>query len=184
MARSGDHVFGYASLLIDMRREGEELAMLQGYRRTWNVATDNTRTLPGYKIYLEPGTERRPEVFVTFLNLVPDARASVAGVLFPVDEEALAALDGRERNYRRIEVGERIGEVVEGRVWTYVGTPEAEARFLEGAASGRAVVNAAYLERVRAGFAAAGPEALAAFEASTDAVPCPVVELERVDLAG
>lgn len=183
MARRGDHVFGYASLLIDMRREHEELTILRGYRRTWNVATDNTRTLPGYKIYLEPGTGRRPAVFVTFVNLVPDEETSVAGVLFPVEDEALAALDRRERNYRRIEVRERIEEEVQGRVWTYVGTPEAEGRFREGHASGRAVVSAAYLERVRAGFAVAGPEALAAFEESTDALPCPVVELERVDLA-
>lgn len=182
LGRRGDHVFGYASLLIDLRREGEELAVLRGHRRLWNVATDNTRTLPGYKVYLEPGTGRRPEVFVTFLNLSPDEASSVAGVLFPADETALAALDRRERNYRRVDVSEWIEEDVAGRVWTYLGTPEAEGRFREGLASGRAVVNGAYLRRVRAGFEAAGPAALAAFEASTDPLPCPVVELERVDL--
>ena len=127
----GDQVFGYASLLTDVWRPGDELAVLRGYRRTWNVATDNTRTLPGYKIYLDPLSGERPPVFVTFLNLVPDTESSVAGVLFSVDQTALATLDLRERNYRRADVSSQIEGPVSGRVWTYLGSPEAEARFAE-----------------------------------------------------
>jgi hypothetical protein len=175
MARSGDHVFGYASLTSDMRREGEELCRLRGYRRAWNVATDNSLTLGRYKIYLDP-------VFVTFLNLVPDGDGSVAGILFPVSPAALALLDRRERNYERREVGDAVSERVDGRVWCYFGTPEATARYRTGAAAGRAVISREYRERVLGGFAECGPEALADFEATTDPEGCPVVELERVEL--
>jgi gamma-glutamylcyclotransferase (GGCT)/AIG2-like uncharacterized protein YtfP len=178
----GDHVFGYASLLNDMRREGEELCRLRGYRRSWNVASDNRRTLPGYKLYLDPRTGERPEVFVTFLNLVPDETCSVEGILFPVSAQALELLDMRERNYKRRDVTGEIDETVEGRVWCYFGKPEAEARCREGREMGRAVVNRGYYERVRAGFAACGEGALADFEKSTEEPGCPVVELERVEI--
>jgi len=182
MARVGDHVFGYASLTSDMRREGEELCRLRGYRRSWNVATDNSLTLGRYKIYLDPVTGEQPAVFVTFLNLVPVEDASVAGVLFPVSAAALEVLDRRERNYERREVSTEISEPVDGLVWCYFGTPAAEARHGEGSAAGRAVVSREYFERVRGGFAACGKRALADFEETTDAPGCPILELERVDL--
>jgi cation transport regulator ChaC len=177
-----DHVFGYASLLSDMRREGEELRRLRGYRRSWNVATDNTRTLPGYKLYLDPHTGERPEVFVTFVNLVPDSGCSVAGILFPVSAEALSLLDQRERNYARRDVTADLEQRVEGRVWCYFGTADAEERHRRGSESGRAVINRAYYERVRGGFGAFGEAALADFDATTDAPGCPIVELERVEV--
>ena len=175
-------MFGYASLISDTRRKGEELHTLRGHRRTWNVATDNSLTIGRYKIYLDPQTGEQPPVFVTFANLVRDASCEVAGALFPVSGAALAALDLRERNYRRRDVRAELDADVEGPVWCYFGTPEAETRYREGVAAGRAVVSREYLERVRAGFAAAGPQALAAYEASTDPPGCPVVELERVDV--
>jgi cation transport regulator ChaC len=178
----GDHVFGYASLLNDMRRRGEELSRLRGYRRSWNVASDNRLTLPGYKLYLDPRSGERPEVFVTFLNLVPDEQCSVAGILFPVSAQALELLDLRERNYQRHDVTAELEDRVDGRVWCYFGTAEAEARCREGRETGRAVVNGGYYERVQAGFAACGADALAEFEASTDAPGCPIVELERVEI--
>ncbi len=182
VARSGDHVFGYASLTSDMRRAGEELCRLHGYRRAWNVATDNSLTLDRHKIYLDPASGEQPAVFVTFLNLVPVEKGSVAGVLFPVTPAALEVLDRRERNYARCEVSEAVSEPVEGRVWCYFGLPEAEARYRAGAAAGRAVISREYRDRVLAGFAACGEEALADFEATTDPAGCPIVELERVDL--
>jgi hypothetical protein len=177
-----EFVFGYASLLIDMRREDEELCRLRGYRRSWNVATDNSLTLGRYKVYLDPLTGEQPPVFVTFVNLVADRGSVVAGVLFAVTPAELAELDLRERNYTRRDVSADLVEGVEGRVWCYFGTPQAEARYRDGAASGRAVVSRAYYERVREGFAACGEDALAAFRASTDEPQVPVVELERVDV--
>lgn len=177
-----EHVFGYASLISDMRREGEELRVLRGYRRRWNVATDNSLTIGRYKIYLDPSSGEQPAVFVTFLNLVPDPDCAVAGALFPVSPNALEALDRRERNYTRRDVSAELDGPLEGPVWCYFGRPEAVARHGEGAAVGRAVVSREYAERVRAGFEACGPEALAGYEASTDPPGCPFVDLERVDL--
>jgi cation transport regulator ChaC len=178
----GDHVFGYASLLTDMRREEEELCRLHGYRRSWNVATDNSLTLGRYKIYRDPATGRQPPVFVTFVNLVPDGEAAVAGVLFAVTPAQLAELDLRERNYERRDVSAEISDTVDGPVWCYFGTAEAEARYRQGAASERAVISRAYYERVRDGFAACGAAALASFQASTEEPRVPIVELERVDV--
>jgi Gamma-glutamyl cyclotransferase, AIG2-like len=182
MALSGDHVFGYASLTTDMHRAGEELCRLHGYRRAWNVATDNSLTFDRYKIYLDPVSGEQPAVFVTFLNLVPDPACSVGGVLFPVSAAALEVLDRRERNYERREVSGAVGEQVEGRVWCYFGTSEAQARYRTGFAAGAAVISREYRDRVLGGFAACGAEALADFEATTEPAPCPVIELERVDL--
>ena len=164
----GHHVFGYASLLGDMRREEEELCRLRGYRRGWNVATDNSLTLGRYKIYLDPHTGEQPPVFVTFVNLLPDGDGSVAGILFPVTPAQLADLDLRERNYERRDVSSQLEESVAGPVWCYFGTAQAEARYQEGLAAGRAVVNRAYHEQVREGFAAFGAEALREFQATTE----------------
>jgi len=178
------HVFGYASLISDMHRAGEELRRLRGHRRRWNVATDNSLTFGRYKIYLDPSSGEQPAVFVTFLNLVPDPSCAVEGALFPVSAAALEALDARERNYARRDVAAELEEPPPGGgpVWCYFGRPEAVARHRDGAAAGRAVVSREYLERVRAGFLACGTDALAAYEASTDPPGCPVVELERVDV--
>ncbi len=174
-------MFGYASLLSDMRREEEELCRLRGYRRRWNVATDNSVTQGRYKIYLDPVTGEQPPVFVTFVNLVPDGDGSIAGILFPVTPVQLAELDLRERNYERREVSADVTAGVEGPVWCYFGTADAEARYREGKRSGSAVVNRAYHEQVRGGFASYGAEALRDFEATTEAPQVPIVELERVD---
>ncbi len=182
-----DYVFGYGSLLRD-RPKGErlvsvaQLCHLAGYRRAWNVATDNTQTIPGYKCYIDPVERSRPEVFVTFVNLVPNEGHSVSGVVFAVDDDDLAALDRRERNYERQDVTELVSEDVGGRIWTYIGTSDARARYREGMQTRRAVVNRRYIEGVRAGFASFSEAALEEFEATTDPPECPIVDLERVDL--
>ena len=114
---------------------------------------DNAVDLPGYKYYVHhDGT--RPEVKVTFLNIV-EADDVVRGVVIDAD---LDALDDRERNYRRHEV--------EPGLWTYVGTPDARARF----DAGPAVVSREYLEIVRAAIPVLEPP------------PVPVWDLRRVDL--
>ena len=92
---SAGHVFGYASLV---GADGLRPATLRGHRRVWGVAMDNTVDLPGYKRYLAPDGSR-PALCVAFLDVVPDASASVEGLCVPVDGDALAWLDDRERNY-------------------------------------------------------------------------------------
>jgi gamma-glutamylcyclotransferase (GGCT)/AIG2-like uncharacterized protein YtfP len=157
---------------------------LRSHRRVWNVAMDNRATLAGYKYYRHPGDGRRPEVFVAFLDIVPRRDCVVNGVVLEVCEADLAALDERERNYCRRAVTAEIDLALDGPVWTYVGTRDARARYATAAELGRAVVSREYLDGVLGGFRLAGPEALAEFEATTDPPSCPVVELERVDLAG
>jgi len=182
---SKQFVFAYGSLLRDLddRHTGSlRPARLRDHRRAWNVAMDNTLTVPGYKCYLDPRDGSRPAVFVTFLNLVAATGEEVNGALVPVRADELAELDRRERNYERREITDSLIEPVAGQVWTYFGKGEAEQRFADSLAAERAVVHAGYLEIVRAGFAQLGAGQLAAFAASTDPPRCPVLALQRVEL--
>jgi hypothetical protein len=178
-------VFGYGSLVPDLGLGDDSLARacrLTDHRRVWDVAMDNSVTLPDYKHYLDARDGSRPDVLVTFLNLRRAPGHSVNGVLIAVDEARLRTLDRRERNYERREVTSAIEPPCGGRAWTYFGRSEACLRFADGARTGRAVVDRSYLDGVRAGFAALGTEALSAFDASTDAHGCHVLELLRVEL--
>jgi hypothetical protein len=179
------HVFGYGSLSsygLAAEQAPARMCRLHEHRRTWNVAMDNSVDLPGYKHYLNDDGATRPAVFVTFLNVVGAAGTVVNGVLLPVDEEQLRALDRRERNYERVEVGEQLDEPVEGAVWCYFGSAPARERFERGLARGTAIVDRRYRDAVREGFARLGADALAEFSASTDAPGCAVVPLRRIDL--
>ena len=119
---------------------------------------DNRRTIPGYKYFLEPGGGR-PDVFVAFLDAVPEPGARVAGLAFPVDAAALGELDARERNYRargRDGAGRRgPRRRASGRTWGWRRRASASRR---ARGRGTAVVSRAYVEGVRAGFAAYGLE--------------------------
>ena len=183
--RTAEYVFAYGSLLRDLSGalgEGMSACRLRGHRRTWNVAMDNSLSLAGYKYYARTTDGSRPAVFVTFLNLVPASDRHVSGVLFAAGAELLEALDRRERNYDRRDVTDLVDEPIDGRVWTYLGKPAAEARFALGAREGRAVIDKSYLESVRVGFQSIAADALAEFDATTDPHGCPVVELRRIDI--
>ncbi len=176
------YVFGYGSLVVP---GGEDPAApvplpcaVRGFRRTWGVAMDNTEDLPGYKHYLDARTGARPDVRVAFLDLeeASPGETEVGGVASWVEERDLPALDARERNYRRIEIDERLDRDLPPPVFAYVGLPESRAR-----TRARPVVVARdYLDAVRAGFAAWGEEALTAFESSTAAPPGPILDLRLV----
>lgn len=216
----GTWVFGYGSLADVERLErflGRRLApeevvfgRLRGYRRSWNVATDNRLDLPGYKMYLDPKTGERPEVYVTFLNLRPVADgsgavsnpevangAAVNGVAFRVSEDDLDRIRARERNYRLIEVtGHWISESTGGgparrgrsepgpphRILVSVGRPEAVERFREGRQAGRAVVRTGYRRQVHAAFRSRGGAWWKEFRRTTDPPGIPERDLERVEL--
>lgn len=175
-----DHVFGYASLVAEPGA-AVHVARLPGYRRVWGVATDNARALPGYKMYLRSCDGSRPAVFVAFVDIDRDPSGTVNGLIRQVAAEELERLDMRERNYDRIDVSGEI-EGFEGRVWTYRGSAAGRDRLRRGRSEGRAVVSRDYLEKVRRGFAALGPEHESAFAASSCLDDLPVMELERVDL--
>ena len=178
---AAEYLFGYGSLAA---RSGSACE-LRGYRRRWSVAMDNTRTIPGYKYYVDARSGTRPSVFVAFLDLQrATVDHAVNGLAFEVSARELAALDRRERNYRRVEVTRDLDPAPEGaRIWAYVGTADAHERAERGLAEGRLVVSGEYARSVAAGFAALGPAADARYRASTDDPPCPVADLRRVDLA-
>lgn len=174
-------MFGYGSLLERFSADGPRVCELGGYRRTWNVAMDNSRTIPGYKHYVDAATEERRPWFVTFLNIVPDADARVNGLLFAVDDALLEQLDHRERNYERIEMPVEVPEADGGQVWAYVGSGGAVRRFELGRSSGRGVISREYFEGVRDDFASASASAVERFDALTDPPPCPILTLRRID---
>ena len=107
---------------------------------------DNRRTIPGYKFYVDPATGERPAVFVTFVCIWPEPGASVEGVVFEVDDDGLAALDRRERNYDRRDVSAHVDGA--GPVWAYLASAAGRERFAAGRAAGTAVVSEEYLARV------------------------------------
>jgi cation transport regulator ChaC len=177
-------VFGYGSLLEQWTAAGPlpVVCELANHRRTWNVAMENARTIPGYKYYVDAVTGDRPDCFVTFLNIVRDPGHTVNGVVFEVSGETLSQLDRRERNYERIDVSDDVSVPVDGRVWAYTGTGPAVARFELGRRESRAVVSRQYHDRVLEDFERIGPEARQRFISLTDPAPCPIVDLRRIDV--
>jgi hypothetical protein len=156
---------------------------LPGFARAWGVAMDNRRDLPGYKYYTRPGGYR-PAVHIAFLDLVelPSAADQGAnGICVPVDGSRLEQLDARERNYRRVDVSERVA-AGGARVWTYIGSAEARERLADGVRLGTAVIDAGYLRLVQEGFSALGGAEQRAARDSLRPEDLPVVELVRHEL--
>jgi gamma-glutamylcyclotransferase (GGCT)/AIG2-like uncharacterized protein YtfP len=156
------------------------VARLHGWRRGWGAAMDNAVTIPGYKYFLAPDGSR-PDVCVAFLDVHEDDAAAVNGVCMPVDAATLAALDERERNYRRVDVTVAVEPAI-GPTWTYVGRPESRARYAHAAAAERLVVASEYAATVERGFRSLGDGAWAEFASRTDDHRPPLRELRRVDL--
>jgi gamma-glutamyl AIG2-like cyclotransferase len=134
-------LFAYGSLVDEL---GGQPCVLRDHRCGWGVAMDNRRTIPGYKFYVDAATGERPEVYVAFVCIWPEAGATVEGVVMDVDD--LAALDRRERNYDRVDVSAHLD--ADGPVWAYVGSAAGRERFEAGCANGTTVVSADYLARV------------------------------------
>jgi hypothetical protein len=139
---------------------------------------DNRETIPGYKVYVDPGTGEQPPVHVAYLGIRSDPHAHVSGLALEVTVDELAALDRRERNYDRRDVSRLVD--LEGPVWAYVGSEAGRRRLAAGRANGTAVVSEGYFENVRQGFQALG--LLDDFEATTDPLDLPVVPLLRRDV--
>ncbi len=173
LTRAEGLLFAYGSLVAGAR-DGVP-AVLRGHRRAWTVAMDNRQVVPGYKRYRDPRDGAFPPVHVAFLDVVPDPDGAVTGLCLPVTAAQLRTLDARERNYDRVDVTARVDGSRGARVWTYRGSADGRARAAAGHAGGTLVVVRAYLEAVRAALQARGGDALVA-------PPCPVVELQRVDL--
>jgi hypothetical protein len=178
-------LFGYASLVNQPRRrltreisQDGFVADLRGYRRIWKVAMDNRIDIPGYKYYVDPASGARPPVHVAFLDIEPDDQYAVNGVCIPVRSDQVGAIDRREQQYTRIDVGERF-PMLDGPVWVYIGSAEGRARRGSGDRRGSTVVTAEYLDSVLRGFGELGDAERLAFISSTTPCGCPVVDLRR-----
>ena len=138
-------LFAYGSL-VGVEPAGP--CVLRDHARGWDVAMDNRETIPGYKFYVDAETGERPAVYVAFLAIRFEPGASVSGEVFAVDDEQLAALDRRERNYDRRDVSAHIDGAPGERVWAYVGSEAGRARCAAGRAAGTATISAEYLASV------------------------------------
>jgi cation transport regulator ChaC len=162
-------IFGYGSLLNrtsvekalqrDARVVRMTPAVLRGFTRTWRAK----------ELVLFEGAAA-PQ-FAVFLDLRVAPEHSVNGVLIGVTERELAQLRSRERNYDCVDVTAHVDGVHEcARVFTFV--CKAEHRADAGEAG--LAVPARYVELVRQGCAALGPDFCAAYERSTDAPRFPL----------
>ncbi len=186
-------IFGYGSLVDILQLEeflGRTLApadysysYLQGYERCWNVAMDNSLNQKNYKYYLD-STGKRPDIFVTFLNIQPSKtkRAStVNGIVFRVSSKEFEEIKLRERNYTLEDISAQLSSSFHERVYASVAKPEAIERFDEAAAKGKAVIHRAYKENVEAAFRSVSEGFLKDYFNSTLALLLPCIDLERVN---
>lgn len=153
-------------------------ATLPRYRRTWNAGMRNCHTDPTDKYYVLPdGT--RPNRTISALGIEPDRESSVNGVVYRVTRDELAALDRRERRYRRTDCSRQI--VVDlpypGEVFTYSPLESAMSLTAASQADGSDTISEAYKRLVEEGFESLGPEAHAAYVDSTDVPTSPVMSL-------
>lgn len=166
-------VFGYGSLAVDLPGRRAQLA---GYRRIWGVAMDNRVDIPGYKSYRRLQDGSRPAVYVAFLDIAAEPGSAIDGVLLPVDDVTLRALDARERNYDRIDITRAVAGAG-GRVWTYRGSDDGRERLRIGLQEGSAVVDAGYMQAVQTTFSALGID-----EDVRPGDELALMDLERTDL--
>jgi hypothetical protein len=185
------YVFGYASLAA-LNDAGAMPGRLQGYRRCWGVAMNNWEGGEWVKHFLDPETGERPRIRVAYLDVYEQRDCAVNGVALPVDAARLAALDAREINYERIEVGDAfepaaampaVDSRLAGAAWrvfTYVGLDAARERCRCGHADGNAFVSRDYTAGVRLAFERLGGDALTEFHRTTDPLPFPERDLQVV----
>ena len=153
-------------------------ANLLGYRRTWNAGMRNCHADPTDKHYeLPDGT--RPDRTISALGIVPDPDSSVNGVVFRVTRGELAALDGRERRYRRVQCSHQIVSdlPILGQVFTYTPLESAMSLSTASRGDGSDAISENYKLLVERGFESLSPEAFAAYVASTDVPTSPVMPL-------
>lgn len=153
-----------------------------GMRRTWAAGLENRAPENDGKHHLDEHGAR-PDVCVAALSADEHPGSAINVLALPVDADALARTDARERGYERLEVSDRFSVRLDGPVWIYRATASARRSLARADEHGRAVVSRAYVDRVQQAFAARGPDWLAAYRASTDAPAYPLMTL-RLHRAG
>lgn len=181
------YVFGYGSLVSpesveltlghDVDRARFNYAILAGWRRSWNVASDKG-SHPERTFRLADGSEYTG---VTVVLGIEESRAVAGcnGSVFPVSRQDLSLLDVRERNYERREVSKSVtwaGKPDECTVYTYVPTAEATAKLAAAQAIGRPInIRAGYLDLVRRAYEQINQ--WASYQRTTPRPPFPVDEM-------
>jgi hypothetical protein len=189
-------VFGFGSLVevaaladylgrAPFAAEEFHLCRLAEYRRSWNIARDNTEDIPGLDHFVRGGTGARIDGFIVSVNIVAAPGAWVNGIAFRATADEIATLDRREANYDRIEVTDLIDSAPGDRVWAFRGKAECEKRYADGIAAGTAMINSAYHTVVHLAFESHGADFLADYLATTDPPEVPLHPLRRAsDLTG
>lgn len=174
------YVFGFGSLIDpssfskSIKRkewfvEDFPLAMLKGYKRVWNIAMDNDESIPGYKRYKTIADEKYPHCFVTFLNIKPSKTDEVIGTIVEVNEDELKLLIKREKNYLKQNVTESIvHSPIDGSVFAFIGTSEAEERFNSRTQHKPAVISKSYFKLVENAYRSRGKVAYANYLSTTE----------------
>jgi cation transport regulator ChaC len=180
-------VFGYGSLVspislgatidraVDLADGGWSEATIGGWGRRWNYGVGHW-----YGVHRDPGGAEL-SVTIVALGLAAAADETTNGVVVRVDDEELARLDRRERDYDRVDVTEAVEAPVplDGRVVTYVPRPSAVERYESARDSGRAAIEQRYWDLVEGAFAALGTDRLDRYRRTTPAPDVPVLVLDR-----
>jgi cation transport regulator ChaC len=186
-------IFGYGSLVSEsnlerflsarnLRPSNVKYCKLNGFHRSWNVAMDNSRDIPGYKYYVDEQGGERPAGFVSFLNIYRKADSFVNGIIFEVPTGALADFDKRELNYDRVDVTTAFDGKPDGRIWAYVAKEDGLERFATGLLAGNAMIDRYYRDEVERAFRSLGNDAYENFISTTSAPTVPVRNLRRIDI--
>lgn len=160
--------------------DGPVPALLNGFRRSWNVGSDR-RSHPERALAWSDGRPFAGTLAV--LGLERDAGAWCNGALYRLTCADLDALSTRERNYALEAVPVTLAD---GRATrqeaavAYLPRPEALDRLVEARRAGSAVVRRDYAFSVRRAFARLGASHLADYLATTTPHGLPVRAIRQV----
>lgn len=185
-------IFGYGSIVNlssllaflkknELHHDDYEYCNLMGFRRTWNIAMDNTKDIAGYKWFRDPLTKNRPDIRVTFLNIYESHHEDfVNGILFRVTKSELDRIQKRELNYDLLEITDRLDIKVPGRAYAFIGKEEAKKRFEEGCKTNKSVISEDYKTLIDDSFANISDEFFKTYNETTDEAGVPLQKLEAI----
>ena len=178
------YIFGYGSL-VEPNEIKQYLtvktdiyyARAKGFQRVFNVSVDNMQQLKGYKYYVDKNGIR-PNIYVTFLNIIKNKDINLLGSVFYVDDNMFKAVDRRERNYNRIIMNEFLDREFDGTVWAYVGKEKAVSLYEDGKFSNKSVISKRYYDLVFNAFDAIGE--MQHFLDTTKTIEVDIMKLTRI----
>jgi cation transport regulator ChaC len=149
------------------------VAHVDGFGRRWNYGS---KVLRGD--WVHDGKQIESGLVVS-LGVVAAEGDSCNGVVFDVDDDELAALDWRERDYERVDITDLTTVEVDqfdGRVEVYVPRPSSIERYELARDAGRAAIRQSYWTLVEDAFASLGDHH-AELYARTPAPDIPVADI-------